>query len=257
MNFRTCQSFARLVVLAAAAPLCTACVTESGSGRVLKESPDDAAAYNYQLGVEYLRNGKLRQARERLESSVRQNPDVAQTHVTLAILYQRIDEPDLADRSYRNAMRVAPDEASVQNSYAVYLCGKRRFDQAERYFVRAARNPLYSTPAAALTNAGVCMRSKPDLDAAERYFREALDIDESFADALIQLADLQMKTGNLLSARAFMQRLLAAREPTAESLLLGWRIEKALGDDDAAAEYADMLVERYPESREANRLKGG
>ena len=247
----------RLAALLLMACACAACVTESGGRRTVKESPEDAAAYNYQLGVEYLRKGKLRQARERLESSVRQNPDVAQTHVTLAILYQRIDEPDLADRSYRNAIRVAPDEASVQNSYAVYLCGKRRFEQAERYFVRAARNPLYSTPAAALTNAGVCMRSKPDLDAAERYFREALDVDEAFPEALIQLADLKMKSGNLLSARAFMQRLLAAREPTAESLLLGWRIEKALGDDDAAAEYAEMLVERFPESREANRLRGG
>lgn len=243
-----------LVVIAA---LCTACVTETSGGRVSKESPEDAAAYNYRLGVEYLRSGKLRQARDRLESSVKQNPDVAQTHVTLAILYQRIDEPELADKSYRNAIRVAPNEASVQNSYAVYLCGKQRFDQAERYFVRAARNPLYQTPAAALTNAGVCMRSKPDADAAERYFREALEVDASFADALIQLADLKMESGNPLSARAFLQRLLASTEPTAESLMLGWRIEKALGDDRAAAEYADMLVERFPKSREAGRFRGG
>ncbi len=247
----------RAILLAIVAVLCTACVTETSGGRVTKESPEDAAAYNYRLGVEYLRSGKLRQARDRLESSVKQNPDVAQTHVTLAILYQRIDEPDLADKSFRNAMRVAPNEASVQNSYAVYLCGKQRFSQAERYFVSAARNPLYQTPAAALTNAGVCMRSKPDAAAAERYFREALEIDARFSEALIQLADLKMESGNPLSARAFLQRLLADADPTAESLMLGWRIEKALGDDRAAAEYADMLVELFPDSREAGRFQGG
>lgn len=246
----------RAILLAVLVAVCTACVTETG-GRVVKESPTDAADYNYRLGVEYLRAGKLRQARDRLESSVKQNPDIAQTHITLAILYQRIDEPDLADKSFRNAIRVAPNEAAVLNSYAVYLCGKQRFSQAERFFTRAARNPLYATPAAALTNAGVCMRSKPDIDAAERYFREALGVDPSFAEALIQLADLKMESGNLLSARAFLQRLLSASKPTAESLMLGWRIETALGDERAAAEYADMIVEQFPESREAGRFKGG
>lgn len=246
----------RALLLITAVLLCTACVSES-SGRVLKESPRDAAAYNYQLGVEYLRGGKLRQARDRLESSVRQNPNFAQAHVTLGLLYQRIDEPDLAERSFRNAIKVAPDEASVQNSYAIYLCGIQRFSQAEKFFVRAARNPLYSTPAAALTNAGVCMRSKPDTAAAERYFREALDVDGSFDDALIQLADLKMETGNPLGARAFLERLLQGTTATAETLMLGWRIETALGDERAAAAYADQLVQQFPESREAERFKGG
>ena len=234
----------------------SACVTES-SGRILKESPDDAAAYNYQLGVEYLRNGKLRQARERLESSVRQNPKVAQTHFTLAILYQRVDEPDLADRSYRNAIRVAPDDAAVQNSYAVYLCGKKEYDSAVRYFVRAANNPLYSTPAAAWTNAGVCMREKSDLDAAERYFRQALEVDDAYPSALAELARLQMETGNALSARAFVQRLLAAQRPTAATLLLAWRVETELGDERAAQSYADSLREQFPESQEALRVSRG
>lgn len=246
----------RALLLTVAALLCAACVTETG-GRVLKESPTDAAAYNYRLGVEYMRSGKLRQARDRLESSVKQNPDFAQAHVTLAILYQRIDEPKLAEKAFRDAIRVAPDEAAVQNSYAIFLCGKRRFDQAERYFVRAARNPLYSTPAAALTNAGVCMRNKPDMEAAERFFRQALDVNATFGDALIQLADLKLATGNPLSARAFLERLLQRVDPTAETLLLGWRIETALGDSRAADDYADQLVELFPDSREADQFKGG
>ncbi|MEM8548816.1 MAG: hypothetical protein AAGF46_11725, partial [Pseudomonadota bacterium] len=102
------------LVIALMAVLATGCITEQ-SGRRTKESPEDAAAYNYQLGVEYLRAGKLRQARERLESSVRQNPKVAAAHFTLAILYERVDEQKLADRSYRNAIRMAPDDANVQN----------------------------------------------------------------------------------------------------------------------------------------------
>ncbi|MEM7610226.1 MAG: type IV pilus biogenesis/stability protein PilW [Pseudomonadota bacterium] len=230
------------------------CVTES-NGRISRESPTDAAAYNYQLGVEYLRNGKLRQARERLESSVRQNPDVAQTHFTLAILYQRVDEPDLAGRSFRNAIRIAPNDAAVQNTYAIYLCGKRDFAEAERYFIRAARNPLYQTPAVALTNAGVCMREKPDLAAAEKYFRDALQVDGDFRDALLELALVKYETGNAMGARAFVQRLMAVGEPSAQALWLGWQVERELGDQRAADEFADELRERFPDSAEMRRIE--
>lgn len=232
------------------------CVTES-SGRKFKESPRDAAAYNYQLGVEYLRNGKLKQARERLESSVRQNPSVAQTHFTLAILYQRLNESKLADAAYRDAIRVAPDDGAVQNSYAIYLCGKKKFTEAERYFVRAANNPLYATPAAALTNAGVCMTDKPDLKAAEIYFRRALDVDEEFGDALMQMAQLKRQQGNLLSARAFLQRLMDVKTPTPEMLLLAWRVEKSLGDDRAATLFAEALERDFPNSQQMMVVREG
>ena len=38
---------------------------------------------------------------------------------------------------------------------------------------------------------------------------------------------------------------------------MGWRIETALGDQRAADDYADRLVELFPESREAEQFKGG
>lgn len=235
----------------------TACVTETSGGRQYKESKEDAAAYNFQLGVEYLRSGKLQLARERLESSISQNPKNADAHYTLAIVYQRVNEEKLADQAYRSAIRLAPDDGSVQNSYAVYLCGQKEYRQAEQYFVKAARNPLYSTPAAALTNAGVCMRSKDDLDAAERYFRNALEIKSDYADALLQLAVLKFETDNALSSRAFLQRLMSAGVSSADVLLLAWRVETQLGDQRAAGRYADELRERFPESRQTRVLEQG
>ncbi|MEL7310146.1 MAG: type IV pilus biogenesis/stability protein PilW [Pseudomonadota bacterium] len=232
------------------------CVTEGGVAPT-KSSPVDAAAYNLQLGAEYLRAGKLSLARERLESSVKQNPKVARAHFTLAILYQTINEPELADRSFRNAIRTDPDDAAVQNTYAVHLCGKKRYDQAEKYFTRAATNPLYQTPEAAWTNAGVCMRDKGDLAAAERYFREALKVERSFPDALLELATLKLETGNPLSARAFLERLMAVREATPQLLLLAWEVERTLGDTAAASRFSERLLQDFPDSVEAERVGRG
>ncbi len=236
--------------------LLAGCVTE-GEVRKSKASPTDAAAYNLQLGVEYLRAGKLSQARDRLESSVKQDPSVARAHFTLAILYQRINEPDLAERSFRNALRTDPDDAAVQNTYAIYLCGKGKYDQATKYFTEAATNPLYTTPAVAWTNAGVCMRDKGDLNAAERYFREALKVDGRFADALLELAVLKLETGNPLSARAFLERHMAVREPSPQTLLLAWEVERTLGDDAAADRFGRQLRESFPDSVEAEQVARG
>ncbi|MEO0576843.1 MAG: type IV pilus biogenesis/stability protein PilW [Pseudomonadota bacterium] len=250
------MKYSRTIVLLCA--VLGGCVTEGDvSRRNVKESPNDAAAYNYQLGVEYLRAGKLRPARERLESSIRQNPSVATTHFTLAILYQRLDEPQLADRSFRNAIKIAPDDAAVQNSYAVHLCGQKQFKKAERYFVDAATNPIYGTPAAAWTNAGVCMLDKPDDASAERYFRRALEVDRQFASALLELAVLKFDQNNALSARAFLQRFFAAHDATAQTLLLAARVEERLADDTAFAEFSQRLQDEFPDSAEARQLRRG
>lgn len=246
---------ARILITVVLATALSACVTTDTGRRVTKESPKDAAAYNYQLGAAYLREGKLQLARERLESSIRQNPNVAGAHFTLAILYERVGESQLAERSYRNALRIAPDDGAVQNSYAVHMCSKKRYEEAERYFLKAANNPLYATPEAALTNAGVCMRQVPNLDEAERYFREALKFDPTYRDALAQLAYISYEEKNYLSARAFIARFMEKHTPSSDVLLLAYRVELALGDDDAAQEYARTILQDFPTSREAATLQ--
>ena len=170
-------------------------------------------------------------------------------------MYQRGFEERLADAAFRNAIRIAPNDGDVQNSYAVYLCGQDKFRQAEDYFRKAARNPLYSTPATALVNAGVCMRSKPDMSAAEQYFRSALEVRQNYPDALLQLAVMKYEQDNALGARAFVERLLSSSKPSPDALLLAWRIEQKLGDERAAADYADELQSRYPDSRQARAVR--
>lgn len=109
---------------------------------------------------------------------------------------------------------------------------------------------MYGTPALAMTNAGICMRERPDDETAERYFRSALELSRDYPNALRELAVLKLDQDNALSARAFVQRLMAGREVSADILLLAWRIETKLGDDQAAAEFADELRKRFPDSRQ-------
>jgi type IV pilus assembly protein PilF len=245
---------ARTPALLMAALLLAGCVTTDSGERRSEASPEEAARINYELGAEYIRQGNLELARERLERAVSQDPDLAAARSTLALVYDRQGDTELADQQYRRAVRLAPDDASVQNTYAVFLCKRQRYDEAIEYFTRAASNTRYGTPEAALTNAGVCLLQKPDYVRAEQFFRRALQRNPAYSEALLQMAALSLDRGNFLRARAFVQRYLAQHPASPEILWIGVRAERALGDAEAAARHATALRDDFPSSRETLRL---
>lgn len=254
MRSLTLRTMAPGSLLALAALALAGCVTTDTGDRRSEASPEEAARINYELGAEYIRQGNLELARERLERAVSQNPDLAVARSTLALVYDRQGDSELADEQYRRAVRLAPNDASVQNTYAVFLCKRQRYDEAIDYFTRAASNSRYGTPEAALTNAGVCLMQKPDYVRAEQFFRSALQRNQSYSEALLQMASLSLERDNPLRARAFVQRYLAQHPPAPEILWIGVRAERALGDADAAARHAATLGEKFPSSPEALRL---
>jgi len=217
----------------------------------VQTSDKDAARYNTQLGANYLQRGDLELAREKLEKAVKQDPDLAAARSYLGVLYERIDEPEKAGHEYRAAVRLAPDSPDILNTYGGYLCRNGRRDEGIQYFVKAARNPLYRTPEAALTNAGVCARGIPDYAASEEYFRLALARVPGYREALIQLADLNYDTEDYLEAQAFLERFLQYGDATADALILGARIEAAQGNGRAAAEYRQRLRTEFPAAARA------
>ncbi len=98
------------------------------------------------------------------------------------------------------------------------------------------------------------MLQKPDLVAAERFFREALDRKKNFPDALLQLCLLKYQQQDYLASRAFLQRFMSANQTTAGVLYLGAQIEEKLGDDRARTDYVNRLLREFPTSPEARKV---
>jgi type IV pilus assembly protein PilF len=144
--------------------------------------------------------------------------------------------------------------AATLNLYGAFLCRNDREEEAERYFAQAAKDRRYRTPEVALTNAGVCLLRKPDPDSAEAYFRQALVANPRFADALWHMSRLSFERGNYLQARAFIQRYAEVGAMSPAALWLGVRLERELGDGEAAARYAERLKQEFPASDEARQL---
>ena len=244
-----------LLAIIAGGLLLTGCVTTTTTTSADTEADEEnAAALNYQLGAQYLRNGNYERARDRLLLSIELDPKNAVAHYTLALVYENLDNLRLATESYEDAIRIAPRDFNVQNAYAVFLCKQRDFENARKQFDRAIRVPENDNSYITMTNAGVCMMQKPDAELAEQYFRDALQRKGDYGEALIQLSLLKFTTEDYMSARAFLQRFLSTNAPSPGVLLLGVRIEEELGDDRARMDYSDQILREFPESPEARSI---
>jgi type IV pilus assembly protein PilF len=216
----------------------------------------DAAAYNVQLGLDYLNQGDLQRAKDKLDKALTQNPDNPDVHSARATLFEAMREIPKADDEFRIALRLAPKDPRIQNNYAVYLCQTGRTDEGVKTFLQAANNPLYATPEAAYTNAGVCLRAAKRDDEARADFTRALQLKPNFAEAAFQLATLQFQHAELVPARAGIDNFLGNFDATADLLLLGVQVARAQGDRVAAQRYSRKLQLDFPGSTQTRALSG-
>jgi type IV pilus assembly protein PilF len=230
------------------------CVSSTTGPVESTPSADEGADLNYQLGARYYRNGNYELARDRLLRSIELDPKVPYVHSTLALTYEALGNIRLATESYERAVKLAPRNFDVQNSYAVFMCRTGNFDEAKKFFDRAIAVYENDNAEIMMTNAGVCMTQKPDLAAAEVYFRQALERKPNYGEALLQMCLLKHAAGENLAARAFMQRYLAANKASAGVLYLAVQIEGALGDRRARTEYSEQLIRDFPTSPEARKI---
>jgi type IV pilus assembly protein PilF len=213
-----------------------------------------AAAANMQLGSAYLQQGNLPVAKEKLERAVGQSPRDPAIHGLLALLYQRLGDDKRVDSEFRTALNLAPRDPDLLNNYAVYLCGKGRTDEGVTRFQAAAANPLYRTPWAADTNAGVCLRrAGRDVDALTMLQR-ALQRRPDYAEAVTQLTDLDIAQGRSAEAYQRVDAFMIANPASAELLLLAWRAAGAQQNRIATAQMAWRLQTEFPDSEQARSV---
>ncbi len=233
------------------------CVTSSSRPEPPETSKEDAARYNLELGISYLRQNNLQVAREKLEKAIREEPDMARAHAVLGIVFERLEDPKGAEREYRRAVDLDSSDPDSLNLLAIFTCSSKAEPQeALKLFDKAIAVPLSVKAANRLmlyTNAGTCAKAvNPAL--AENYLRAALSLDPRFPDALFQMADVSLERGNALQARGFLERFLAQGKATPAALWLGVRIEESLSDTKAARRYGDQLRKDFPESAETRRM---
>ncbi len=252
-----------LVVLALGVGSCSRNkIIRVDNGSNLKSAPEeskqdekrDAAQVHTQLGEQLMERGDLKGAYEKLQMATQFDDSFEPAHTMLAILDERIKQPQQAEQEYRRALAIDPKNGDTNNNLGYFLCRQGRGNEGMQYLQRALADPFYKTPATADANAGACLISMGNNAAAEPYLQKALRADPDYPDGLYQMAQLLYSKNDAFRARAFLQRFEGQGTATADSLLLGYRIESRLGDADAARNYANRLRDQFPDSDQAQKL---
>ncbi len=177
-----------------------------------------------------------------VQAALRMAPRSARARIVHGRALEALGRDDDAGEAYERAFALAPRSGPVLNAYGAWLCRSGRIDAALEAFSNATLDEAYRTPEQALANAASCAAEAGRLDWAEMNFRAALALSPINPQALFGLSRLEKARGNVLNARAFLQRREALGPLGAAEVALAIEIEKAAGDVRALARYRDQLA---------------
>lgn len=243
----------------AVATLLSGCVTETtyiGKNSARTEQAIDRASASrtrVDLGLGYLRKGDMVQAKYNLEKALQfddRNPDA---HLALAYYFQQVGDLKSAEQSYRRLLAADDDNADGLNNYGVFLCGRKRYDEAEQAFVKALAQPTYVRMDDTYENAGYCAGLAGDRAKAKRYYELAIGYNPRKPKALLELAALALEGGEPAEAGRALSQYQAVAGENAESLWLRVRLAQAQGQLAQVHLYGGKLVRQFPNSDKAKR----
>jgi type IV pilus assembly protein PilF len=263
----------RIACLALAAALLAGCASkENAPSQTQPEQPAAAegatiigevrdprtrAKAHTELAAAYYELGNMGVALEEARIALQADPNFAPAYNVQGLVQMDLKETSAAEASFQRGLRIAPQDPDLNHNYGWFLCQSGREEQSIQWFLNAIRNPLYSTPTKSYAAAGRCLVKRNPTEAAN-YFERALRLDPNNVQAMLPYADLLYRQGRLQEAKNVLVRFnRLVPEPTAESLWLGVRIERRLGDRVAETNLANQLRRRYAGSPEFRQLQRG
>ena len=166
-----------------------------------KSTSNEAALYNTQLGLAYLKQGDRPRAKHKLLKALAEAPHSPEVNTAMAWFMEQSGEINNAQRYYRKAMMVAPKQGAPLNNYGAFLCRKGHYREADAYFIKAFKDPNYERIASAYENAGLCAEAIHDDQKAIAYFRKALEHDPSRQQSLNELATIEVRLGHKIGVK--------------------------------------------------------
>jgi type IV pilus assembly protein PilF len=257
----------RLLILCSAV-LIGGCVTTGGgvgqgtaeqavSQQTTTSDTQQRAKVHTELGSLYLEAGRFGVAQDEARIAIGADSNYAPAYNLLALVHMNLREDAAADEEFQKALRLAPNDPEINNNFGWFLCQTNRPQQSVPHFLAAIKNPLYTTPAKAMTALGICYIKLNDDAAAEDFLLKATRVDPANAEAKFWLADIYYRKGRYYEARHALDELTKLVEPNAQSLWLAFRVERKIGDRDGEARYAAQLRRKFPGSPEYQKLMQG
>lgn len=242
------------------AALLAGCATQPGGGVASTEADTGdrqrARAFTDLAGA-YFARAQYKIALDELRKAITADSRYGPAYNIYGQVYMELAEDKLAEENFRRAIELDRNDSTARSNYGWFLCTRGRYDEGLDQFGLALRNPLYTQPEQAMANAGRCAEKKGDYKLAEANLLKSLKLQPDNPNTVLKLAGLYFRQGRLQEAQRQLGRHAELAPPTAESLWLGVRLERKLGDRAQEAAYGLQLRKRFADSEETRLLLMG
>lgn len=247
MDLRMKQFVVLGLIIAALAGCSSKSYVETSEG--LSEKTVDLAAAaksRLTLALKYVEIENYQEAKINLDKASSYEPDNAEIYLAYAYYYQKVKENVHAEKAYRRALELAPNDGNINNNYGVFLCSEKRFDEAEKQFITAISAPFYNEIANSYENAGQCALEQGNKDQALKYLQSSLAHAPQNLDVRLTLAELNYELANYKLAKQQLMKYESVAKATARSLWLGFNIANKQDNSAAAEVYSRQLLAQFP-----------
>ncbi|MDP1603784.1 MAG: type IV pilus biogenesis/stability protein PilW [Legionella sp.] len=215
---------------------------EKAEKKALSEKRDDAASYNTQLGMGYLKQGDTPRAKRKLLMAMKLAPDSPEVNGAMAYYLEKTGDTTEAKKYYNKALLLAPKSGSSLNNYGTFLCRSGNYKEAEVYFLKAVKDESYVNSAGAYENAGLCASAIPDYPKAESYFVKALSQDSRRKQSLYELVSIELKQNQPKKALAYLKKHQELVLDNATFLAMAADAAHKAGKFKLEADYKDRIA---------------
>lgn len=215
------------------------------------------ARIRMELAASYFQAGQTRVALNEVAQALAIEPRNADAYNLQGLILMSLQDYDAAQASLDRSLALQPGDPHTLHNVGWLQCLQGRYTQGIVVLDKVLSTPRYAEPARTWMAKGMCQRQAGDLAGAEQSLTQAYERDTGNPMVTYHLADLMFRRQEVERARFFIRRLNNGEYANAESLWLGIRVERAVGDNAAVRQLADRLQRRFPDSREWQRYEQG
>jgi type IV pilus assembly protein PilF len=227
-------------------------VTDSDEPAVRKR-----ARTRLQLASGYFEQGQPTVALDETKQALSIDPEFADAYNLRGLIYMRLNDPRLAEESFRRALSLNNNDAGVMHNLAWLQCQQGRYDDAVKLFNQVLANPTYVARAKTWLTMGLCQMQARQFGEAEHSLLKSYELDAGNPITGYNLTTLLYRRGDSTRAQFYIRRINNSDLANAETLWLGIKVEQKLGNRVAREQLGTQLRNRYPKSTELSSYERG
>ncbi|HEY4665411.1 MAG TPA: tetratricopeptide repeat protein [Comamonas sp.] len=232
---------------------------EAISGSAAETELHRLAKTRLQLAAMYFEEGRAEVALGEVAQSLQAYPRYVDAFNLKGWIHMSLQDYKAANESFVQALALRPGDAETLYNLGWLQCQQKQFAVADRNLDAALAAPRSSGQSVSRIwlAKGVCLRQAGQADAALQALEKAHEIEPGNPAIAYNFAEVLHAQGNAERARFYVRRVNNGQWASAQSLWLGIKVERSLGDRVAMRQLADQLHKRFPDSKEWQRFEQG